>query len=60
MQRTRPDYVRRAVARIRQLSCLGLGGEAAVPEMLRELHGLVPAGSNIFAWAGAAGEITNV
>ena len=28
--------------------------------MLRELHGLVPAGSNIFAWAGAAGEITNV
>ena len=60
MQRTRPDSVRRAVARIRQLSCLGLGGEAAVPEMLRELHGLVPAGSNIFAWAGAAGEITNV
>jgi DNA-binding CsgD family transcriptional regulator len=60
MQRTRPDSVRRAVARIRQLSCLGLGGEAAVPEMLRELHGLVPAGSNIFAWAGAAGEISNV
>ena len=48
MQRTRPDSVRRAVARIRQLSCLGLGGEAAVPEILRELHGLVPAGSNIF------------
>lgn len=60
MQRTRPDSVRRAVARIRQLSCLGLGGEAVVPEMLRELHGLVPAGSNIFAWAGAAGEISNV
>ena len=46
--------VRRAVARIRQLSCLGLGGEAGVPELIRELHGLVPAGSNIFAWAGAA------
>jgi DNA-binding CsgD family transcriptional regulator len=60
MQRTRPDSVRRAVARIRQLSCLGLGGEAAVPEILRELHGLVPAGSNIFAWAGAGGEISNV
>jgi DNA-binding CsgD family transcriptional regulator len=60
MQRTRPDSIRRAVARIRQLSCLGLGGEAAVPELLRELHGLVPAGSNIFAWAGAAGEISNV
>ena len=60
MERTRPDSIRRAVARIRQLSCLGLGGEAAVPELLRELHGLVPAGSNIFAWAGAAGEISNV
>jgi DNA-binding CsgD family transcriptional regulator len=60
MQRTRPDSVRRAVARIRQLSCLGLGGEAAVPEILRELHGLVPAGSNIFSWAGAGGEISNV
>lgn len=60
MQRTRPDSVRRAVARIRQLSCLGLGGEAVVPEVLQELNGLVPAGSNIFAWAGAGGEIRNV
>jgi hypothetical protein len=60
MQRTRPDSARRAVARIRQLSCLGLGGETVVPEILRELHGLVPAGSSIFAWAGAAGEISNV
>lgn len=60
MQRTRPEAVRRAVARIRQLSCLGLGGEAVVPEVLRELHGLVPSGSNIFAWAGTAGEISNV
>src|SRR3984893_2391436 len=60
MQRPRPDPVRRAVARIRQLSCLGLGGEAAVPEILRELHGLVSDGSHIFAWAGAGGEISNV
>ena len=60
MQRTRPDSVRRAVARIRQLSCLGLEGEAVMPEMLRALHGLVPTGSNIFVWANAAGEISNV
>jgi len=59
MQRTRPDSVRRAVARIRQLSCLGLGGEAVMPEMLRELHGLVPSHSNAFSWADAAGGISN-
>ncbi|MDE1964948.1 MAG: helix-turn-helix transcriptional regulator [Xanthomonadaceae bacterium] len=50
---------RKAEARIRQLCCLGLGSEAVVPALLRELHALVPSHSNGFYWAGANGRVSN-
>jgi DNA-binding CsgD family transcriptional regulator len=41
----------RAQARIKQLCCLGLGGEAVMPALLRALHDLIPSYSNMFMWA---------
>lgn len=41
---------RQAEARIRQICCLGLGGVAIMPALLRELHALVPSCSNTFFW----------
>lgn len=43
--------VDRAEARIRQLCCLGLGGEVIMPALLRELHQLIPSYGNCFFWA---------
>ena len=42
----------RAAARFRQLCCLGLDREAVIPELLRELHALIPSFSNTFHFAG--------
>ena len=50
----------RAQARIKQLCCLGLGGEAVMPAVLRELHGLVPSYSNQFMWADANHQLSNL
>lgn len=50
---------RKAEARIKQLCCLGLGSEAVMPALLRELHELVPSHSNGFYWASASGRISN-
>jgi DNA-binding CsgD family transcriptional regulator len=41
----------RAQAHIKQLCCLGLGGEAVIPAVLRELHALIPSHGNQFMWA---------
>ncbi len=51
---------KRAVARIRRLCCLGLGGEITVPALLGELHALIPSGNNFFHWAGPGLELANV
>lgn len=48
------------LAQIRQLCCLGLGGEAIMPSLLRELHELVPCDSAGFFWVDAAGEMSNL
>jgi len=53
-----PD--RKALASIRRLSCLGIGGQIAVPAILGELHALIPSYSNYFAWAGPNQELANV
>jgi DNA-binding CsgD family transcriptional regulator len=50
----------RAAARIRQLSCFGLHREAVIPELLRELHGLIPSFSNTFFFADKKGFVDNV
>lgn len=52
--------LRKAEARIRQLCCLGLRSEVAVPAMLRELHHVIPSYANTFYWIGADGECTNI
>lgn len=48
------------LAQIRQLCCLGLGGEAIMPALLGELHELVACDSAGFFWVDAAGEMTNL
>ena len=50
----------RAAARIRQLSCFGLSREAVIPELLRELHALIPSFSNTFFFADKMGVVDNV
>jgi DNA-binding CsgD family transcriptional regulator len=50
---------RQALTRIQRLSCLGLGGQIVMPALMHELHGLVPACSNHFKWAGPELEIAN-
>jgi DNA-binding CsgD family transcriptional regulator len=50
----------KAAARLKQLSCLGLAREIAIPEMLRELHALVPSYANTFHFADAGGEVDNI
>ena len=50
----------RAAARFRQLSCLGLDKEAVIPELLRELHALIPSFSNTFHFADEKGGLSNI
>ena len=45
----------RAEGRFKQLCCLGLGGEAVIPTLLAELHGLLPSDSNCFHFADESG-----
>lgn len=40
-----------ALAHIRQMCCLGLGGQAIMPALLDALHGIVASDSNGFFWA---------
>ena len=50
----------RAAARFRQLSCLGLDREAVIPELLKELHALIPSFSNSFHFADERGGLANI
>jgi DNA-binding CsgD family transcriptional regulator len=50
----------RAAARIRQLSCFGLSRETAIPELLRELHAVIPSFSNTFFFADRKGVVDNI
>lgn len=47
-----------AEARIKQLCCLGLGGEAIMPAMLAELHALIPSYANSYLWSDAQGRMS--
>lgn len=49
-----------AIAHFRQLCCLGVDTQAAMPSLLKALHGLVGSNANSFYWAAHNGEITNV
>ena len=48
-----------AAARFRQLSCFGLSKEAVIPELLSELHGLIPSYYNSFFFADEKGAVAN-
>jgi hypothetical protein len=39
---------KRAIARIQRLCCLGVGGQAIMPALFRELQSLVPSYDNVF------------
>lgn len=49
-----------AVAYIRQLCCLGLGGHIIMPELLRALHAFIPSASNMFHWADEHHQMNDV
>jgi hypothetical protein len=62
MSASRPASVheKRAIASLRRLCCLGLGGQIAIPALLAELHALLPSHINFFGWAGPNQELANV
>jgi DNA-binding CsgD family transcriptional regulator len=60
MQSTAAMCRRKANARIKALCCLGLGGEAIMPALLRELHAYIPSHGNTFFWADESGALSNV
>jgi DNA-binding CsgD family transcriptional regulator len=47
------------LAHIRQLCCLGLGGRAIMPALLKAVRELVPSDSAEFFWVDARGEMSN-
>lgn len=50
----------RSEARFKQLCCLGLGGEAVMPALVRELRNLVPSMRSMFFFANQAGGLDHV
>jgi DNA-binding CsgD family transcriptional regulator len=50
----------RAAARFKQISCLGLEREVVIPELLKELHALIPSFSNTFHFADERGAVNNI
>ncbi|MEO5862784.1 MAG: helix-turn-helix transcriptional regulator [Burkholderiales bacterium] len=48
------------VAHFRQLCCLGIDSQTAMPNLLKALHRLIGSNSNSFYWATHNGDITNV
>lgn len=53
------NSVGRVLARMQRLCCAGFG-VAAIPEILRQLHGLVPSGGNTCHWTEADGDSPRV
>ena len=47
----------REITYIRQLCCLGLGGEAIIPAVFKALHKLVPSSTQTFFWLDIQGNI---
>jgi len=50
----------RAEVRFKQLCCLGLGGEAVMPALLRELHSIIPFFCGNFFFAKESGALANI
>ncbi len=52
--------VQRALVRFKQLSCLGLGGAAVMPALIREMHIIVPSLRNMFFFAKPDGTLDHI
>ena len=50
----------RAEARFRQLCCMGLGGEAVMPALIRELHDIIPFVQGVFFYNAADGSLDHI
>lgn len=48
------------IAHFRQMCCLGVESQTAMPSLLKSLHRLIGSNSNSFYWAAHNGDITNV
>ena len=48
-----------AMTRLRQTCCLGLPSTIAIPQILEELHAIVPADRYHFAWSDSLGNLTD-
>jgi len=48
------------ISYIRQLCCLGLGGQIIMPELLRALHDFIPSSFNIFVWMDENHQVSNL
>jgi DNA-binding CsgD family transcriptional regulator len=56
---SRSGTSKRALARIQRLCCLGTGGEALTPDLMREVAALIPYRHGVFFRLGSNFEITN-
>lgn len=55
-----PKAATQALARIQRLCCLGFGSEMLMPDLIREVAGLIPSQGGVFWWLGSNLEIKNV
>src|SRR5271156_3629259 len=53
-------HTKRALGRIQRLCCLGIGSELLMPDLVREVVGMIPSNRGWFRWAGPNLEITNL
>jgi len=58
MPRTSAAAITRSIGRVQRLCCLGLGSEMLMPDLLREVVGMIPSNRGWFNWAGANLEMT--
>lgn len=59
MPRSQSGTNKQVSARIQRLCCIGVGGEILMPDLLREVTGLIPSRHGNFFWVGPHHEITN-
>ena len=48
-----------ALSRLRQTCCLGISSEALMPQILEEMHRIIPSERIHFAWTDDVGTIVN-
>lgn len=59
MPRSATETDKHALGRIQRLCCLGVGGQMLMPDLIREMSGLIPSQLRVFFWFGPKMEIIN-